>query len=247
MGALVLSREHPNIIHPGWYAEYGYPHDTWTRMRREDPVSYWDETEGTPFWAVTKHADIVEVGGQPELFKSGQRIVLQHDGEPEEFGFPPTLIQLDPPKHGRYRQLVNRRFTPGVLKKMRDDIERIGAEIVDGLVKDSDTAECDFVEKVAAPLPIAVIAWLMGVPREDWHLLFDWTNRAIAATDPEGPVRIEGFLCWGTGVRPSLLASRSCCADHLPAAILHDRCHHLERLPRTSTDKIDYPTLRSLT
>ncbi|MFP6627144.1 MAG: cytochrome P450 [Deltaproteobacteria bacterium] len=186
-----LSREHPNIIHPGWYAEYGYPHDTWTRMRREDPVSYWDETEGTPFWAVTKHADIVEVGGQPELFKSGQRIVLQHDGEPEEFGFPPTLIQLDPPKHGRYRQLVNRRFTPGVLKKMRDDIERIGAEIVDGLVKDSDTDECDFVEKVAAPLPIAVIAWLMGVPREDWHLLFDWTNRAIAATDPD--FRTEGM------------------------------------------------------
>ena len=68
---------------------------------------------------------------------------------------------------------------------MHDDIERIGKEIVDALVEDGDEGECDFVEQVSAPLPIAVIAWMLGVPREDWNLLFDWTNRTIGADDPD--------------------------------------------------------------
>ena len=51
-----------NIIHPDDYAAHGYPHPVWTRLRREDPVHYWDRTEGVPFWAITKHADIVTIG-----------------------------------------------------------------------------------------------------------------------------------------------------------------------------------------
>jgi cytochrome P450 len=68
---------------------------------------------------------------------------------------------------------------------MNADIEQIGKEIVDALVTETDEGECDFVERVSAPLPIAVIAWMLGVPREDWKLLFDWTNRTIGAGDPE--------------------------------------------------------------
>jgi cytochrome P450 len=95
------------------------------------------------------------------------------------------LIQLDPPKHGIYRQLISKRFTPRYLKRIHGDIERIGKEIVDALVRDSDRGECDFVKEVSAPLPIAVIAWLLGVPESDWKLLFDWTNRTIGAGDPD--------------------------------------------------------------
>jgi cytochrome P450 len=67
---------------------------------------------------------------------------------------------------------------------MHHDIEAIGKEIVDALVQD-DYGECDFVEKVSAPLPIAVLGWLLGAPKEDWPLLFDWTNRIIGAGDPD--------------------------------------------------------------
>ena len=95
------------------------------------------------------------------------------------------MIQLDPPKHGIYRQLISKRFTPRYLKRIHGDIERIGKDIVDALVRDSDRGECDFVKEVSAPLPIAVIAWLLGVPESDWKLLFDWTNRTIGAGDPE--------------------------------------------------------------
>jgi cytochrome P450 len=82
------------------------------------------------------------------------------------------------------RKLINHRFKPQALRRMHPDIERIGKEIVDALVQE-DVGECDFVKAVSAPLPIAVIAWLLGVPRSDWDLLFDWTNRIIGASDPE--------------------------------------------------------------
>jgi cytochrome P450 len=103
----------------------------------------------------------------------------------DEAMFPKTLIEMDPPKHGKYRKIVSKRFTPGALKRWHADIDRIGREIVDGLLETGDQGEVDFVEKVSAPLPIAVIAWLLGVPRSDWKLLFDWTNRTIGANDPE--------------------------------------------------------------
>jgi cytochrome P450 len=177
-----------------------------------------------PFWAITKHADIVTIGKQPEKFLNGPRLVLSHEPETPNI-FPPTLIQLDPPKHGVYRQLISKRFTPrylqsihgdierigkqivdqllqksgpgeygecdfvkevpAALRRMHADIERIGKEIVDGLLEAGDSGQCDFVQKVSAPLPIAVIAWMLGVPRADWDLLFDWTNRTIGAGDPE--------------------------------------------------------------
>jgi len=173
-----------NIIHPDDYARHGYPHPVWKRLRREDPVHWWDRTDGLPFWAITKHADIVTIGKRPDVFWNGPRLTISHLPE-EPNSFPPTLIQLDPPKHGIYRQLISKRFTPRYLKKIHGDIERIGKDIVDALVRDSDRGECDFVKEVSAPLPIAVIAWLLGVPESDWKLLFDWTNRTIGAGDPD--------------------------------------------------------------
>lgn len=174
-----------NIVHPDDYAEHGYPHDVWTRLRRDAPVYWWDKTEGVPFWAITKHADIITIGKHPEKFVSGPRLVIGHRMEEQDGEFPPTLIQLDPPKHGIYRQLVSKRFTPRYLKTMTADIERIGKQIVDKLMERADEGECDFVREVSAPLPIAVIAWMLGVPESDWELLFDWTNRTLGSNDPE--------------------------------------------------------------
>jgi cytochrome P450 len=102
-----------------------------------------------------------------------------------EFEPPPTLIQMDGAKHTAYRKLISKRFTPGALKKIHRDVDAIAKEIVDALLEQGDEGRCDFVAQVAAPLPIAVIAWLLGVPKSDWKLLFDWTNRTIGAGDPE--------------------------------------------------------------
>jgi len=174
-----------NIVHPEYYANHGYPHEIWAKMRAEEPVYWWDKTDGIPFWAITKHEDIVTIGKQPNKFVSGIRLTIQHEPEENNDEFPPTLIQLDPPKHGVYRKLVSSRFTPRFLTRMHHDIEVIGKEIVDTLLVKGDEGNIDFVKEVAAPLPIAVIAWMLGLPKQDWNLLFDWTNRIIGANDPE--------------------------------------------------------------
>ncbi len=197
MAAAAAVLEKFNIIHPDDYVAHGYPHDVWTWMRREDPVYWWDRTEGIPFWAITKHADILAISKQPERFLSAPRLTISHEPEHQTDEFPPTLIQMDPPKHGIYRKLVQQRFTPRALRKIDRDIERIGKEIVDSMVQGGDSGECDFVQKISAPLPIAVIAWLLGVPRDDWEQLFDWTNRTIGSSDPE--YQEEGKTAQETG------------------------------------------------
>ncbi len=175
-----------DLLSPDVYVNSGYPHEAWTRLRREAPVHFMEKAV-MPYWAVTKHADIAFVGKHPELFLNAPLLVLPSEKQDlvREFEPPPTLIQLDGPKHTAYRKLISKRFTPGALRKIHADIEAIAKEIVDALLEQGDEGRCDFVAKVAAPLPIAVIAWLLGVPKSDWRLLFDWTNRTIGAADPE--------------------------------------------------------------
>ena len=192
MAAPLLARDDIEIIAPDHFVAHGYPHDAYALLRREDPVHWFVKNDVMPFWAITKHADIVHIGKHPETFVSGPDLVIRTRAVPEGDAFepPPTLIQLDPPVHGKYRKIVSKRFTPGALRRMHGEIESIAKEIVDSLLEEGDEGSCDFVEKVAAPLPIAVIAWLLGVPKSDWNLLFDWTNRTIGADDPE--YQVEG-------------------------------------------------------
>lgn len=173
------------LVHPADYAQHGYPHSVWARLRREEPVSWQTQPgDAVDYWAITKHADITEIGKRPDVFLSGPRLVIQHEPE-QPSSFPPTLIQMDPPKHGEFRQMISRRFTPRMLEKIHAPIERIGREIVEKLYDRGDEGICDFVQEVSAPLPIAVIGWLLGVPESDWPMLFEWTNRTIGAGDPD--------------------------------------------------------------
>ena len=92
---------------------------------------------------------------------------------------------LDPPRHGPLRRVAMPRFTPRGIRSRHDEIDRIAVEVLDDLAASNQTGEFDFVEHVAAPLPIGVISWILGVPSEDWKLLFRWTNQVIGKDDPE--------------------------------------------------------------
>ena len=182
-----ITLENFNLVSGPDYAAHGYPHSIWRELRRRDPVHWYDNPhpQGPSFWVVTKSEDIQTVGRLPEIFENGPRLVLDNQSDDGAADFPKTLIQMDPPKHTDYRKLASKRFTPGRLRALHVDIEALAKEIIDSLLGEGSEGECDFVEKVSAPLPIAVIAWLLGVPREDWRLLFDWTNRTIGANDPD--------------------------------------------------------------
>ena len=177
-----------DMIDPDVYVEHGYPHDSWTWLRKHDPVRFIERPSGSSYWAITKHSDIMAIGKDPQRFLNEPLLVLEFEDRNRDgnaFQPPQTLIQMDPPKHHGFRQLVSRRFTPRALKKIEKDIHDIAFHIVDDLLKEGEEGECDFVQKVSAPLPIAVIAWLLGGPREACALIFDWPNSIIGAGDPE--------------------------------------------------------------
>lgn len=172
-----------DLVVPERFAQNGYPHEVWARLRNESPVAYLTPTGYQPFWAITKHADIVDVAMQPERFSNAGGLVLGRAGAP----FQPTdmVVTLDPPRHGPLRRAAMPRFTPRAIRSRFEEIDRIAIEVLDDLAASGDAADFDFVERVAAPLPIGVISWILGVPRADWKLLFRWTNEIIGKDDPE--------------------------------------------------------------
>ena len=158
-----------HLVDPDYYEAYGYPHDSWRELRAERPIHYVERELGDSFWAITKHADITAIGRQPEVFSSDAPVVRDQEMLERPTDMPKVLIQLDPPIHAKYRNLIGRRMTPRKVAKLHDQIEAIAV----GILNDLETHEaegCDFVEMVAAPLPIAVIAHLLGVPAEDWKV-----------------------------------------------------------------------------
>jgi len=177
-----------DIVGNRTFGEHGYPHDAWTRLRRESPLHWFDRPNAQPpFWAVTKHADVVTVSRQPKLFLNAPRLaVFPEIPEMKPEDRPARhLLNMDPPDHARYRKLASARFTPRAVQSLRPSIEKIADDLLDRLVADGGTHECDFVETISARLPLEVLADLLGVPRSDWSLLFQWTNETIGASDPE--------------------------------------------------------------
>ncbi len=175
-----------DMIGPDHYAANGYPHAEWALLRREAPIYWFDRFAGDPFWAVTKHEDIVWISRQPKRFLNAPRLAVFEEREPPdraEIG--QHLLVMDPPLHGQFRRLVSSRFTPRGIEKLASEIDSLASGILDDVATDGATGEIDFVEKVSSILPLVAIADILGVPRDDWPQMFRWTNEAIGSSDPE--------------------------------------------------------------
>jgi cholest-4-en-3-one 26-monooxygenase len=165
----------------------GEHHEMFTLLRQEAPLYFHEEPDGPGFWNVVKHADLIEVNRQPELFSSErQGISIQDMGEQGGTGAFDTrgimMLMTDPPKHTRYRRLVSKGFTPRMIEMVSDYLRERAVGIVDNVI---EQAECDFVTDLAAELPLQAIAEIMGVPQEDRFKLFEWSNKLIGIDDPE--------------------------------------------------------------
>ena len=165
------------------YERNGYPFAEWAWLRQHDPVSQITRPGYDPFWAITKHADIIELSKQPNLFLNEPRLAVFNNRIPP----PPEatirhLLNMDPPDHGKYRNVAAKRFTPRAVQSWAPKVERITQEVLDDcMAKPSG----DFVQDISARITIAVIAEMLGVPASDRGLLFRWTNEVIAPEDPE--------------------------------------------------------------
>ena len=154
--------------------------DMLTTLRRHDPVHWSEEPDGPGFWSVTRHADLVAVNRDTETWSSAEGTNIADLDEGAQI-LKDMLVNMDPPRHTRYRRLVNRGFTPRVMSLLEDHLAARARAIVDRVC---ESGECELVTDVASELPLQAIAELLGVPQEDRHKLFDWSNRMIGADDP---------------------------------------------------------------
>jgi cholest-4-en-3-one 26-monooxygenase len=170
----------------------GVPHEWFTYLRNNAPIYHHPEPDGRGFWVFSKYEDVVAIGRDAKHFSSDQRrggVVGLVDVAPDpnwEGG--QLMLTMDPPPHTRHRRLVNRGFTPRMIGMIEAHIRDVTARIIDDAIA---KGRVDFVVEAASELPLQVIAELMGVPLEDRHKVFDWSNRMIGSEDPEYSVSQE--------------------------------------------------------
>ena len=170
----------------------GVPHAWLAHLRRHDPVHWQDEAGGPGFWVVTRYEDCVTVNRDYERFSSAVRGTMPFEMPDEDVAQQSLMmLNMDPPLHTRYRRLVNKGFTPRMVRDLEANIHRVTDAIIDQVI---ERGEADFVTDLSAELPLQVIAELLGVPQDDRHRMFEWSNRMVGNEDPEYQTQAEEAL-----------------------------------------------------
>ncbi|WP_433435749.1 cytochrome P450 [Nonomuraea sp. CA-141351] len=155
-----------------------HPYRVYDELRRESPVSYFEPTNQ---WLISRHADVNALLRDRRLGRS-----YLHVATHEEFGKPPEpefhepfwrviragMLDVEPPVHTRLRRLVSKAFTPRMVESLRPRVRAVAEGLVDAFVEKGGG---DLIAEVAEPLPVTVIAEMLGIPEQDRHLLRPWS------------------------------------------------------------------------
>ncbi|GAA4128158.1 cytochrome P450 [Nocardioides fonticola] len=172
----------------------GIPHDAFRAARQQHPVTWVEQAKGTydgmstesgsGYFALTRHADVAAVSKNSKDWSAEENgaIIRFSEGMLREQIELQRVILLnqDPPHHTAHRAIVARGFTPRSIGDLENLMEQRARQIVGDAVA---LGSGNFVEQVAAELPLQAIADLIGVPQEDRHKLFDWSNQMLASDD----------------------------------------------------------------
>jgi cytochrome P450 len=164
-----------------------------TALRAERPMAFFEEPDvggrtsvplprGPGYYAVTRHADVVQASRHPEIFRSGRGATSIQDLPPEMLEYFGGMINADDPRHARLRRIVSNAFNPRVVKSIEASIEEVAGAIVDKALR---AVEFDFVTEVAARLPLKVICDMLGIAEADYDTVFSCSNVILSAGDPE--------------------------------------------------------------
>ncbi|MDB3856088.1 cytochrome P450 [Halieaceae bacterium] len=172
-----------NLLDPDTYVN-GMPYEALKEIRDVGPVVWMeDPVYGVPFWAITRKKELDFVSKNPKLFSSAEGTPFPMEPLPgREGNHHHFVIGMDPPKHQKYRRIMRDAFTPKAVESYRPRFRKYAKKIIDAVVS---KGECEFVEEVAAELPLIAIMELAGVPMEDRKLFFEWTNTMSFADDPD--------------------------------------------------------------
>jgi cytochrome P450 len=172
-----------DIVSPDAFIE-GFPHATFERLRRDDPVSWWDEPDGSGFWAVTRYHDLLEVSRQTKIFSNAQGITLE-EMDPADFEARRNMLEFDPPEHTRYRRLVSKPFSRREVWSYENAIRLLAREVVNDALPMGATTSIDFIHGIAKQLPMRMLGRLLGVPDEDGPWLVERGDALLGNLDPE--------------------------------------------------------------
>jgi cytochrome P450 len=170
-----------------WALPLAERHDAFARLRALDQPVYFEEPD-SPFpktggyYALVKHADVVEASRHADAFCSG-RGATQVADVPDDFNeYFGSMINMDDPRHARLRRIVSRSFTPKMIKKFEDDVQVAAGQVVTDLI---ERGPCDFVSNVAARLPLKIICDMMGIDGSHYDMVLHNTNIILSGYDPE--------------------------------------------------------------
>ena len=159
------------------------PWELFDLLQREAPVHFHPEPGGRGFWVLTKYDDVQAVIRDAKTFSSEVGGSATIEDLPEDvLKVRRNLLEFDPPKHGRYRRLMSTRFTPGAVAQYEEWLRGLVRNLLDRI---ESGAEFDLVGELAAPIPIRVLAHLMGLPEEDLPRLIELGDRLLVDTEPD--------------------------------------------------------------
>ncbi|WP_304167307.1 cytochrome P450 [Phenylobacterium aquaticum] len=180
------------IVDPRAYADGDRVDQAFAQLRKDQPLDVAQPEGFDPFWVVTRHADILEVEKQNELFHNGDRstVLTTIDADKkvrEMMGGSPhlvrSLVQMDNPDHMAYRRLTQGSFVPQNLRVLETRIREIAKGFIDRMVEKGD--RCDFARDVAFLFPLHVIMEVIGVPEADEPRMLKLTQELFGSADPE--------------------------------------------------------------
>ncbi len=166
----------------------GFPHAAFKYLRVNEPVAWIEEEDGSGFWAVTKHSDVIDVSRDYRTFSAARGIRIEEMAD-DELEARRTLMEADPPEHTRLRRLVQPGFTPKVVTTYEAAFRVLVGHVLDEVLVAN---EFDFVTEIARELPIRMLCRLVGVPEKDAADMVLWGDQMISNADPEyTPVIID--------------------------------------------------------
>jgi cytochrome P450 len=184
---------HIDVITPALYADEADIAARFAAMRTEGDVVWVDQDPYRPFWAVLRHADVMEVERNNKVWLNAPRLTLLpawfEDRTIAQFGNRTgpvrTLLDMDEPDHRKHRQLTQSWFNSRYLDTLRERMRRLAKDYVDRIAARAEAGPFDFVEEVAVPYPLIMITTIMGLPESDAALVLRLTQELFGASDPE--------------------------------------------------------------
>ena len=162
--------------------ERGVPYDWLALLRRDAPVFWQPEVEGRGYWAITRYDDVVAISKDWETFSNELGGTSLQDLTPEELEARKSMLDTDPPPHTRMRAIVNKGFTPRVINEYEARIR----ELARGILEQAFQQDAfDFVDDVAAEIPMWVFSEIMGLPVDDRKLIIELGDKILGNTDPD--------------------------------------------------------------